>query len=284
VGRVEREWADIWRPPPKVVFSTRLDTVEGNARLAGSDVAGELAQFDGDVGIGGPGLAALAADLIDEYQLFVNPVVGGGGKPLFVMTLDELEWHQHGTPRGRATDTTRHGGAAATSQAGRTLSYIAHATAGATRRCAGSQGRRLDRLVEPLTATGCRAHKTRITTMASATTASASAHWTARDAYQARATWGLCGDMRSPSPCLESEGAAAGHRVARVEREVDDDLLGLRFDRRARPAAPRRRNTTIWMSSPISRVSIGIRALVASLRSRATGGGPVDERTRAAVV
>jgi hypothetical protein len=39
---VEREWADIWRPLPKVVFSTTLDTVEGNARLAGRDVAGEL--------------------------------------------------------------------------------------------------------------------------------------------------------------------------------------------------------------------------------------------------
>jgi dihydrofolate reductase len=90
-GEVEREWADIWRPLPKIVFSTTLDTVEGNARLAGGDVAGELAQFDGDVGIGGPGLAASAADVIDEYELFVNPVVVGGGKPLFPPRRIDLE-------------------------------------------------------------------------------------------------------------------------------------------------------------------------------------------------
>lgn len=90
-GEVEREWAAIWRPLPKVVFSTTLDTVEGNARLARGDVAEELAQFDGEVAIGGPGLAASAADLIDDYQLFVHPVVVGGGTPFFPPRRIDLE-------------------------------------------------------------------------------------------------------------------------------------------------------------------------------------------------
>jgi dihydrofolate reductase len=90
-GEVEREWADIWRPLPKVVFSTTLDAVEGNARLARGDVADELAQFDGEVAIGGPGLARSAADLIDEYQVFVCPVIVGGGNPFFPPRRVDLE-------------------------------------------------------------------------------------------------------------------------------------------------------------------------------------------------
>jgi dihydrofolate reductase len=64
--------------------------VEGNARLARRDVAAEVAQLKnqpgaGLVSVGGAGLAAFLAekDLIDEYRLFVNPVVLGGGIPYF---------------------------------------------------------------------------------------------------------------------------------------------------------------------------------------------------------
>jgi dihydrofolate reductase len=84
------EFARIWKAIPKVVFSTTLTAVEGNARLARSDVADEVAELKnqpgaGPVSVGGAGLAAFLAekDLIDEYRLFVNPVVLGGGTPYF---------------------------------------------------------------------------------------------------------------------------------------------------------------------------------------------------------
>ena len=84
----ELEFARIWKAIPKVVFSTSLTTVAGNARLAGRDVAAEVAELKnqpGVVGVGGAGLAAAFAeqDLIDEYRVLVNPVVLGGGTPYF---------------------------------------------------------------------------------------------------------------------------------------------------------------------------------------------------------
>ena len=84
------EFARIWKAIPKVVFSTTLDQVQGNARLASGDVAGEVAKLkeapgEGVIAVGGAGLAAtlIKLDLIDEYRLFVIPVVLGGGTPYF---------------------------------------------------------------------------------------------------------------------------------------------------------------------------------------------------------
>jgi dihydrofolate reductase len=84
------EFARIWNAIPKVVFSSTLERVEGNARLAGGDVAGEVARLrdapgEGVVSVGGAGLAStlIKLDLIDEYRLFVGPVVLGGGTPYF---------------------------------------------------------------------------------------------------------------------------------------------------------------------------------------------------------
>jgi dihydrofolate reductase len=89
-GALELEFARIWKPIPKVVFSATLEQVEGNARLATDDVAGEVARLraqpgKGVVSVGGAGLAAtlINLDLIDEYRLFVIPVVVGGGTPYF---------------------------------------------------------------------------------------------------------------------------------------------------------------------------------------------------------
>jgi dihydrofolate reductase len=85
----EAEFARIWQALPKIVFSTTLETVEGNARLAKGDVAEEVARLKGepgkDLAVGGAGLAAACArlGLIDEYRLFVSPVVLGGGTPYF---------------------------------------------------------------------------------------------------------------------------------------------------------------------------------------------------------
>ena len=84
------EFAPMWRDIPKVVFSTTLQQVRGNARLAVGDVAGEAARLvsqpgDGVVSVGGAGLAStlIKLDLIEEYRLFVHPVVLGGGTPYF---------------------------------------------------------------------------------------------------------------------------------------------------------------------------------------------------------
>jgi dihydrofolate reductase len=89
-GPAELEFARIWKPIPKVVFSATLGQVEGNARLASDDVAGEVAKLKeapgkGVVSVGGAGLAStlIKLDLIDEYRLFVNPVVLGGGTSYF---------------------------------------------------------------------------------------------------------------------------------------------------------------------------------------------------------
>ena len=93
----EGEFAEIWKALPKVVFSTTLEDVQGNARLATGSVAEELARLGktpvGDVSVGGAGLAAslVEQDLIDEYRLFVNPVVLGGGTPFFPERRERLE-------------------------------------------------------------------------------------------------------------------------------------------------------------------------------------------------
>ncbi|NUO44621.1 MAG: dihydrofolate reductase, partial [Streptomyces sp.] len=86
----EQEWAALWNPLPKVVFSTTLSEVQGHARLASGSVAEEIERLraepgEGDIAIGGATLAAEAAavGLIDEYQVMVHPVLVGGGTPLF---------------------------------------------------------------------------------------------------------------------------------------------------------------------------------------------------------
>jgi dihydrofolate reductase len=86
----ELEWAALWNPLPKVVFSTTLSAVEGNSRLASGGLAEEIERLraepgEGDIAIGGATLAAEAAalDLIDEYRPWVYPVLVGGGIPYF---------------------------------------------------------------------------------------------------------------------------------------------------------------------------------------------------------
>ncbi len=105
------EFARIWQELPKIVFSMTLDRVEGNTRLATRGVVDEveaLRQGSGaDVGVGGPTLAAplIARDLIDEYRVFVYPVVVGGGTPFFprVDRPIDLELIETRTFRSRVT-------------------------------------------------------------------------------------------------------------------------------------------------------------------------------------
>ena len=84
------EWAAIWKPLPKGVFSTTLPAVQGHARLASGGVAEEIERLraepgEGEIAIGGATLAAEAAalGLIDEYRAMVHPVLVGGGTPYF---------------------------------------------------------------------------------------------------------------------------------------------------------------------------------------------------------
>ncbi|MFF7981390.1 dihydrofolate reductase family protein [Streptomyces sp. NPDC007901] len=87
----EREWTALWNPLPKVVFSTTLSEVRGQAaRLASGSVAEEIERLraesgEGDIAIGGATLAVEAAErgLIDEYRTMVYPVLVGGGTPYF---------------------------------------------------------------------------------------------------------------------------------------------------------------------------------------------------------
>jgi dihydrofolate reductase len=78
------EFAGIWRSADKVVYSSSLSVAPtARTRIERSldlEAVGALKQH-GDVGIGGPTLAAHAirAGLVDEYQLFVTPVIVGGG-------------------------------------------------------------------------------------------------------------------------------------------------------------------------------------------------------------
>jgi dihydrofolate reductase len=88
------EFARIWKDTPKIVFSTTLEEVEGNARLVKDGAAEEVARLKQepgkDLAVGGAGLAStfIKAGLVDEYRLFVSPVVLGGGTPYFP-ALDE---------------------------------------------------------------------------------------------------------------------------------------------------------------------------------------------------
>jgi dihydrofolate reductase len=84
-----REFARIWKPMPKIVFSTSLDRVDHNARLVQGDVGPVLEelrrQFPGDIDVGGPNLAGqfVRRGLVDEYRLVVHPVVLGAGTPFW---------------------------------------------------------------------------------------------------------------------------------------------------------------------------------------------------------
>ena len=102
------EWAHIWKPMPKIVFSKTLEKVEWNSRLVSENAAEEVrklkAQSGKDLSVGGATLAAtfVRLGLVDEYQLFVQPVVLGSGTPFFPAVDDKInlrlvETHTFGT-------------------------------------------------------------------------------------------------------------------------------------------------------------------------------------------
>src|SRR3954467_13261646 len=94
IGATELDFARVWQPLPKVVYSTTLDDVVGrNVRLAREVVPEEIAEMKahagGDLGGAGPGVPAPFSrlGLIDEYETFVSPVVLGGSTP-FLRALE----------------------------------------------------------------------------------------------------------------------------------------------------------------------------------------------------
>ncbi len=85
----ELEFARIWWETPKVVFSRTLEQVGDNARMAAAGVEEEVTRLKDepgkDLAVGGAGLASACVKLglVDEFRLFVSPVILGGGKPFF---------------------------------------------------------------------------------------------------------------------------------------------------------------------------------------------------------
>lgn len=85
----ERDFATGWRRQPKWVVSRTLTSVGPNATLVAGDIESAIrrlkSELTGDIEVAGPDLAQSLTELglIDEYQLYVHPVVLGHGKPLF---------------------------------------------------------------------------------------------------------------------------------------------------------------------------------------------------------
>ncbi|MBV7409054.1 dihydrofolate reductase family protein [Maritimibacter sp. DP1N21-5] len=85
----ERAFARAWRAQPKWVVSTTLTEVGPNATLFGPDwedmVRGLKAELAGDIDVAGPTLAHALGErgLVDEYRIYLHPVVLGSGTPFF---------------------------------------------------------------------------------------------------------------------------------------------------------------------------------------------------------
>ena len=88
-GPEERDFAAAWRGNPKWVVSQSLSAVGPNASLLEGELETEVRrlkdEIDGEIEVGGPALAQslTALGLIDEYRIYLHPVVLGKGKPYF---------------------------------------------------------------------------------------------------------------------------------------------------------------------------------------------------------
>ena len=101
----ERAFAAAWRNQPKWVCSRSLTSVGPNASLLADDLEGAIralkAERDGEIEVAGPTLAhsLTALGLIDEYRIYLHPVVLGHGTPYFagprpplrLVSIDRIE-------------------------------------------------------------------------------------------------------------------------------------------------------------------------------------------------
>ena len=85
----DRDFAAVWRSKPKWVVSRSLKSVGPNATLLEDDyeaaIRGLKAQLAGEIDVAGPHLAGSLANLglVDEYRLYIHPIVLGRGTPFF---------------------------------------------------------------------------------------------------------------------------------------------------------------------------------------------------------
>src|ERR1700759_3123772 len=85
----EHDFAAMWRSKPKWVISRSLKSVGPNATLVADDVEAVIrrlkAELAGEIEVAGTGLvhSLTETDLIDEYRIYLHPVVLGSGKPFF---------------------------------------------------------------------------------------------------------------------------------------------------------------------------------------------------------
>lgn len=97
----DHDFAAAWRSKPKWVMSRSLKSVGPNATLVAQDIEGAIrklkADLDGEIDVGGTGLAQslTEAGLIDEYRLYLRPVVLGGGTPFFAKPRPPLHLVAH---------------------------------------------------------------------------------------------------------------------------------------------------------------------------------------------
>jgi dihydrofolate reductase len=88
-GTEERDYAAAWRSKPKWVVSRSLKVVGPNATLLDADIEAAIrrlkAQQDGEIAVAGPNLVGslTGSNLIDEYRLYIHPIVLGSGQPFF---------------------------------------------------------------------------------------------------------------------------------------------------------------------------------------------------------
>jgi dihydrofolate reductase len=93
---LEIEYARLWKEMPKIVFSTTLDRVGWNSRLVKGNIAEEVrrlkAQPGGNMSVSGANIAAslMRSGLIDEYWLYVFPIILGGGKQMFPQLTEQI--------------------------------------------------------------------------------------------------------------------------------------------------------------------------------------------------
>jgi len=92
----DHEFAAAWRSKPKWVVSRSLTSVGPNATLVADDVEQVIGRLKkelaGEIQVGGPVLAQSLTDagLIDEYHLYLHPIVLGGGTPFFIRPRPRL--------------------------------------------------------------------------------------------------------------------------------------------------------------------------------------------------
>lgn len=91
-----REYAEAWRSRPKWVVSRSLTSVGPNATLIQGEIETAVrdlkAREAGDIEVAGPALAGILTPLglIDEYRIYLHPVVLGGGAPFFAQARPPL--------------------------------------------------------------------------------------------------------------------------------------------------------------------------------------------------